>query len=63
MLDYAKTILKKVSFDSRLFEKELVKALKMLIQPDLADFKKWCYEQFGGVYGHILNRHLANISV
>jgi hypothetical protein len=62
MLEYAKTILKKVSFDSNLFEKELVKALKVLIQSELKDFKDWCYDQFGGIYDPILNKHLAHIA-
>jgi hypothetical protein len=61
MLEYAKTILKKVSFDRYLFEKELVKAIKVLIQSELREFKKWCYDQFGDIYSVILNKHLAHI--
>ncbi len=61
MLEYAKMILKKVSFDRRLFEKELIKALKLIIPNDLKEFKNWCYEQFGHVYNVILNKHLAHI--
>jgi hypothetical protein len=61
MLEYTKTILKKVSFDRRLFEKELVKAIKTLVPKDLKVFKKWCYEQFGHIYTIILNRHLSHI--
>jgi len=63
MLEYVKTILKKVSFDSKLFEKELVKAIKVLIQPELQELKKWCYDQYGDIYINILNRHLAHIPV
>jgi len=61
MLEYVKTILKKVSFDRKLFEKELVKAIKVLLPKDLQDFKKWCYEQFGHIYNVILNKHLSHI--
>jgi len=61
MLEYAKMILKKVSFDHRLFEKELIKALKLIIPNDLKEFKNWCYEQFGHVYHVILNKHLSHI--
>ncbi len=61
MLEYAKMILKKVSFDRRLFEKELIKALKLIIPNDLKEFKNWCYEQFGHVYNVILNKHLSHI--
>lgn len=59
MLEYVKTILKKVSFDRRLFEKELKKAIKMLIPTELIEFKEWCYDQFGHVYKSILNKHFA----
>lgn len=61
MLEYVKTILRKVSFDRRLFEKELVKALKVLVPVELQELKAWCYENFGHIYRVILNRHLAHI--
>ena len=61
MLEYVKTILKKVSFDRKLFEKELKKAIKVLVPKDLKELKKWCYEQFGNVYNVILNKHLSHI--
>lgn len=63
MLDYVKTILKKVSFDRNLFEKELKKAIKMLFPQELLEFKQWCYDQFGNIYGAILNKHLAHIAI
>lgn len=56
MLEYVKTILLKVSFDKMLFEKELRKAFKFLVQEEIQQLKKWCYEQFSGVYLIILNR-------
>lgn len=56
MLEYAKTILKKVSFDASLFEKELRKAIKMLVNEELQELKQWCYANFAGRYAFILNR-------
>ncbi len=56
MLNYVKTVLTKVSFDARLFEKELRKAIKMLLADELKDLKNWCYNRFGGQYEAILNR-------
>lgn len=56
MLDYAKTIVKKVSFDPLLFEKELKKAIKSLIPKEIIEFKNWCYHQFGQRYSHILDQ-------
>ncbi len=47
MLEYTKTILEKVSFDRRLFEKELTKAIRYLIEPELRELERWCMERFG----------------
>ena len=56
MLDYAKIILQKVSFNKVLFEKELRKALKTILPADMASFRAWCYTQFSRLYRRILNR-------
>ena len=56
MLEYAKTILLKVSFDKILFEKELRKALRNLVPADLQELKAWCYQQFSRIYHRLLNR-------
>lgn len=56
MLNYFKTILTRVSFDAFLFEKELRKAIRTLIEAEIQDLRIWCYEQFGGFYETILNR-------
>lgn len=56
MLEYAKTILKKVSFDTRLFEKELRKAIKLLVHEELQELKSWCYATFGDRYAFILKK-------
>ena len=54
MLEYFKTILSKVSFDKRLFEKELKKAIKALIPDEINQLKEWCYQKFGKQYQPIL---------
>ena len=56
MLEYFKTILKKVSFDRQLFEKELVKAIKSLLAEEINKLKEWCYRKFGKNYQPILDR-------
>ena len=56
MLEYVKIILLKVSFDKMLFEKELIKGLKMLKREELLQLKQWCYEKFTGMHVLILNR-------
>jgi trans-2-enoyl-CoA reductase len=56
MLDYIKTILTKVSFDIKLFEKELKKAIIQLINDDLEELKSWCYSKFSGKHQMVLDR-------
>ncbi len=56
MLEYFKTILSKVSFSKFLFEKELRKAIKALVDEELRELQKWCYKKFGDVYQAVLNR-------
>jgi hypothetical protein len=56
MLNYVKTVLSRVSFDARLFEKELRKAIKMLLAEELNDLRQWCYENFSQEHRAILNR-------
>ncbi|HLZ16317.1 MAG TPA: hypothetical protein VKQ08_04730 [Cyclobacteriaceae bacterium] len=56
MLNYVKKILTRVSFDARLFEKELRKAIKILVANEVQELKNWCYANYGLQYGAILNR-------
>ena len=50
MLEYTKTILKKVSFDKELFDKELKKALNYLCIPELKELENWLLNTFGKQY-------------
>jgi hypothetical protein len=56
MLEYIKTILQKVSFDGKLFEKELRKAIALLLSDEINALKAWCYDTFGKVYATVLKR-------
>ncbi len=56
MLEYVKIILEKVSFDKKLFEKELKKAMDALILKEVKELKAWCYQTFGHIYKRILDR-------
>ena len=62
MLDYVKLILTKVSFNRALFEKELRKALKMLLPDELPDFRTWCYQQFSRLYRRVLKRVFSELN-
>ena len=50
MLEYSKMILTKVSFDHKLFERELIKAVGMLIPTDRDELKAWVIRNFGIQY-------------
>ncbi|MEX2593565.1 MAG: hypothetical protein WD426_12395 [Anditalea sp.] len=63
MMDYVKVILLKVSFDKKLFEKELRKGLSLLIPSEVQEFKVWCYETFSELYEPVLNKHFLRLQV
>lgn len=46
MLEYVKMILKKVSFDLHLFDKELRKAATRLFPTELEELRNWCLSEF-----------------
>ncbi len=54
MMELSKQVLQKVSFDSRLFKKELVKARTWLGQHDQLLLKAWCLATFGHQYKDII---------
>lgn len=62
MLEYAKTILQKVSFDKALFEKELRKAVRQIVPAERTHFKEWCYQQFSKLYRRVLDRVFAQLA-
>ncbi len=45
-LDYAKLILEKVSFEPKIFKKELRKALRKSSKRDFKHLMEWCREKF-----------------
>lgn len=61
MLEYIKVILGKVSFSKELFEKELRKAIKMLVPNEVEQLKDWCYARFSNLYEEILNRNFQGL--
>ncbi len=54
MLEFAKKILTKVSFDKELFTKELKKAIKQLKVKDALVLYSWCLITFGDKYRDII---------
>lgn len=55
MLQYTKTVLKKVSFDNELFIKELAKSVKWLNKEDISELKLWVIENYYHTHKDIIN--------
>jgi hypothetical protein len=54
MLDLSQQVLQKVSFDPRLFRKELVKAARWVGDRDQLLLKAWCLATFGHMYKDVI---------
>ena len=63
MLEYFKTILSKVSFSKSLFEKELRKAIKVLVEDELKELQRWCHKKFGHIYEAIIQKCFASSGI
>ena len=50
MLEYSKELLSKVSFDVKLFKKELAKAYQHLLEDEVEELKVWVLNNFGSQY-------------
>lgn len=62
MLELSKNILKKVSFDATLFQKELMKAITWIQNTeDLKKLREWCLNEFGRTYPAELQRAFVRI--
>lgn len=46
MFEYSKMILEKVSFEPRIFKKELRKALRQSTKKEFKQLMSWCREKF-----------------
>ncbi|HRH67971.1 MAG: hypothetical protein JNL43_07725 [Flavobacteriales bacterium] len=54
MMEFSKQVLQKVSFDQRLFKKELIKARRWVGQHDQLVLKAWCLATFGHMYRDLI---------
>lgn len=60
MLEFSKTVLSKISFDKRLFKKELKKSLKWLKPNEKLVLKVWVLTQFGHMYKDVIQDVFEN---
>ena len=54
MLEFSKSVLKKVSFDKKLFRKELKKASRWVKKEERTLLKAWCLATFGNQYKDVI---------
>ncbi|MFT3884223.1 MAG: hypothetical protein QM724_01965 [Flavobacteriales bacterium] len=54
MMELSQQVLQKVSFDPRLFRKELMKAARWVGQRDQLLLKAWCLATFGHQYKDVI---------
>lgn len=54
MMEFSKQVLQKVSFDQRLFRKELIKARQWLDQHEQVVLQAWCLATFGHMYKDVI---------
>ncbi len=62
MLEFSKHILKSVSFDRSLFQKELKKMLNRLKPDEAMLLKAWALATFGHMYGDMIVDAYKNFS-
>ena len=63
MLELTKKILRGVSFDAHLFQKELYKSLKWITDAEeIQRFREWCLTEFGKTYPKIIAKAFAQVS-
>lgn len=60
MLDFAKSILIRVSFDENLFLKELRKLIIWSNNENIDELKDWCKYTFGHQYGESIETTFSN---
>lgn len=60
MVEFAKTILTRVSFDQKLFGKELRKLIIWSQNENLNDLRNWCESNYGDRFGDEINEAFSS---
>lgn len=61
MLEYAKTIVQKVSFNKHLLRKELGKAMNWLNPREREELAEWTAKQFGTAYADLFKEEKEEV--
>lgn len=62
MIEYAKTILPKVTFSRELFRKELFKCIGWVEKDELGELRHWCIDNFGEIYPEVLTEAFEGLA-
>jgi hypothetical protein len=62
MIEYAKTILPRISYSEGLFRKELMKCIRWSKPDELHELKRWCQRVFYKQYQEIIDEAFAGIA-
>ncbi|KAA3650748.1 MAG: hypothetical protein DWP98_04035 [Bacteroidetes bacterium] len=62
MFELSKKVLTRVSFDRKLFRKELYKSIKWLKPKESLMLKAWCLATFGHLYKDVINEVYKSIT-
>jgi hypothetical protein len=63
MIEYAKVILPKVSFNKLLFRKELLKCIRWMKPGELNELKRWCFNTFSQQFPDILDEAFTSPAI
>ena len=62
MLELSKKVLVKVSFDKRLFRKELRKAIRWVKKEERLALQAWCIVTYGHLYNEVIVESFGQIA-
>jgi hypothetical protein len=63
MIEYAKVILPKVTFNKFLFRKELLKCINWMKPSERTELRQWCFVTFSKQYPDVLDEVFANSAI
>jgi hypothetical protein len=63
MIEYAKVILPRVTFNKFLFRKELLKCISWMKPSERRELRRWCLITFSNQYPDVLDEVFANSAI
>ncbi len=63
MIEYAKVVLPRMSFNQFIFKKELKKCIAWMKPAELQEFRNWCFHTFYPQYREVLDEAFSQVPV